>query len=63
MNIFEEYLKKIIDLIHKNQTFLKITNLNNFKGINVESPPVEFNFDLSCNVCLVLGKINNINPK
>jgi len=63
MNIFEEYLKKIIDLIHKNQTFLKISNLNNFKGINVESPPVEFNFDLSCNVCLVLGKINNINPK
>ena len=63
MNIFEEYLNKITILILKNQKFLELGNLNNFKGVIVETPPSEFNFDLSCNVSLVLGKINKINPK
>ena len=63
MNIFEEYINKINALILKNQKLLKLDNLNNFKGIVVESPPVEFNFDLSSNASLVLGKINKINPK
>ena len=63
MNIFEEYINKITALILKNQKLLKLDNLNNFKGIVVESPPTEFNFDLSCNAGLVLGKINKINPK
>ncbi len=63
MNIFEEYLKKINTLVDKNKEILKLDNLNNFKGIVVETPPEEFNFDLSCNVSLVLAKINKINPK
>jgi len=63
MNIFEEYLNKIIELINKNQKSLGLSNLNNFKGVTVETPPTEFNFDLSCNACLVLGKKNKINPK
>ena len=63
MNVFEEYLNKITALILKNKKILKLDNLNNFKGIVVESPPAEFNFDLSCNAGLVLGKINKINPK
>ena len=63
MNIFEEYLNKIITLILKNQKFLKLENLNEFNGVTVESPPPEFNFDLSCNICLVLGKINKKDPK
>ena len=63
MNIFEEYLNKISDLIVKNKKILKLSNLNKFKGVVVEIPPSEFNFDLSCNICLVLGKINKINPK
>ena len=63
MNIFEEYINKITALILKNQKLLKLDNLNNFKGIVVESPPVEFDFDLSCNAGLVLGKINKIEPK
>ncbi len=62
MNIFEEYINKITALILKNQKFLKLENLNKFKGIVVESPPSEFNFDLSCNAGLVLGKMNKINP-
>ena len=63
MNIFEEYINKITALILKNQKLLKLDNLNNFKGVVVESPPAEFNFDLSCNAGLVLGKINKISPK
>ena len=63
MNIFEEYLNKIAALILKKQKFLKLGNVNNFKAISVETPPPEFNFDLSCNAGLVLGKINKIDPK
>ena len=63
MNIFEEYLKKINTLVDKNKEILKLDNLNNFKGIVVEIPPEDFNFDLSCNASLVLAKINKINPK
>ncbi|MBD1150374.1 arginine--tRNA ligase [Pelagibacterales bacterium SAG-MED29] len=63
MNIFEEYINKITALILENQKLLKLDNLNKFKGIVVESPPAEFDFDLSCNASLVLGKINKINPK
>ena len=63
MNIFEENLNKINALIFKNQKFLALKSLNNFKGIAIETPPPDFNFDLSCNASLVLGKINKINPK
>ena len=63
MNIFEKYLELLTKLIIKNKKFLELTNLNDFKGVNVETPPSEFNYDLSCNICLVLGKINKINPK
>ncbi len=63
MNIFEEYLNKITGLLLKNKKLLKLDNLNNFNGIVVESPPVEFNYDLSCNAALVLGKKNKINPR
>ena len=63
MNIFEEYINKITTLIFKNKKILKLDNVNNFKGITVENPPPEFNFDLSCNASLVLGKINKLDPK
>ena len=63
MNIFEEYLNKITDLILKNKSSLDLNDLNDFKNVTVETPPSEFNFDLSCNVALVLGKINKTNPR
>ena len=63
MNIFEEYLNLIKILIAGNQKLLKLDNLNEFKGVIVEIPPAEFNYDLSCNICLILAKINNIDPK
>ncbi len=62
MNIFKENEKKITDLIKKHKKTLGLYKLSDFRGINVEIPPSEFDYDLSCNVCLVLGKINKINP-
>ena len=56
MNIFEIYLKKIQDLIVKNNNSLKIDPDINFSGTTVETPPQEFNFDLSSNIALVLAK-------
>ncbi len=63
MNIFEEYISKITSLIIKNKNFLELDNFNNFKGVTVETPPLEYDFDLSCNAGLVLGKLNKINSK
>ena len=63
MNIFKEILNKITTIIIDNQKFLNLKKLNTFKGVAVENPPSEFNFDLSCNICLVLGKLNKIDPK
>ena len=62
MNIFYENEKKITDLIKKNKKNLGLNQLSDFKGINVEIPPSDFDCDLSCNACLVLGKINKVNP-
>ena len=63
MNIFEDYLKEITALIIKNKKFLGLNDLNEFQGVTVEIPPVDYNFDLSCNISLVLGKVNKTNPK
>ena len=62
MNIFESYLKKILSLIKKNQNKLNLREVNNFKGVNLEIPPVNFNEDLSSNICMVLAKINKLDP-
>ncbi len=62
MNIFEEYLNKINNVVQNNLKILPIKDLNNFKNITVEVPPTKFNFDLSCNIALVLSKLNKINP-
>jgi len=63
MNIFKNFLKEIKSLILKNKTFLGIEDLNNFTGVTIESPPSKFNFDLSCNVILILAKRNKLDPK
>jgi len=62
MNIFEKYIIIITKLVKDNKKSLKLNDLNNFKGVTVEVPPSHFNFDLSCNVALILGKKNNLNP-
>ena len=63
MNIFEKYLNILNNLILKNQKYLNLKNLNEFKGVIVEIPPSDFDYHLSCNICLVLGKINKMDPK
>ena len=63
MSIFEIYINKIKELIKKKQKNLELTNLNDFKNVTVEVPPNNFDSDLSCNVSLILGKINKKNPK
>jgi len=62
MNIFEIYLKKIKDLIIKNYKNLRIESKINFEGIIIETPPQEFNFDLSSNIALILAKKSKQSP-
>ncbi len=63
MNIFEYHLQEIQSLILKNKDSLELENINNLNKINLEVPPEKFDFDLSCNVAMVLGKLNSLNPK
>ena len=63
MNIFENHLSEIRKLIFSEKDILKLKVIDNFKGVNLEVPPDQFNFDLSCNVAMVLCKKNKMNPK
>ena len=62
MNIFEHYLSEIKVCVLRHKNNLDLINLDNLKSVNLEVPPEKFNFDLSCNISLVLGKSNKINP-
>ena len=63
MNIFEYHLKEIHNLILIKKDFLKLDKIENLGKINLEVPPEHFNFDLSCNIAMVLGKSNKLAPK
>ena len=62
MNIFENYLSKINDIILDNKDDLNLIHTDNLKNVNLEVPPDHFNFDLSTNICLILSKVNKIDP-
>ena len=62
MNIFEYYLSEIKDLVLNHKNDLNLKNFNNLENINLEVPPEKFNFDLSCNISLVLAKLNKLDP-
>ena len=62
MNIFENYLSKINKIVLDNKKILKISILDNLVKASLEVPPEHFNYDLSSNVSLVLGKSNKLNP-
>ncbi len=62
MNIYNYYLKKISNLIKDKSKDLGLSELNGLKNINLETPPKNFDYDLSSNLCLVFGKNNNLNP-
>ena len=63
MNIFENHLSEIRKIILSEKDSLKLEIIENLQGVNLEIPPEQFNFDLSCNIAMVLGKKNKINPK
>ncbi len=62
MNIFDLYLQKIKKLVQENKEVLGISIFNEFKNVTVEIPPNHLNFDLSCNIALILSKLNKQNP-
>ena len=63
MNIFEQYLTEIKELIINNAKKLDLDNTNALKSINLEIPPEKFDYDLSCNVAMVLAKVNKKKPE
>jgi len=62
MNIFTIYQKKIQNLITTNYKTLNIESGINMNGVTIETPPLEFNFDLSTNIALVLAKKTKQSP-
>ncbi len=62
MNIFEKFSGEIKKLVEENRKKLGLTEVNEFSGVTVENPPPHFNFDLSCNISLILAKINKLKP-
>ena len=62
MNIFENYLKKILKITKLNQHKLDLKDVENLKGINLEIPPSNINSDLSSNICMILAKTNKLDP-
>ena len=63
MNIFNFFSNKIKKSIIENKKVLDIKKIDNSLSIQIESPPIEFNSDLSTNIAMVLGKLNKKNPK
>ena len=63
MNIFEHHLLEIKNITVKKKSILKLDKVGNLGSVNLEIPPEKFNFDLSCNIALVLAKENNQDPK
>ena len=62
MNIFVNHFKEIENLVQKNKSHLNLNDIDNLKSVSLEIPPAQFNFDLSCNIAMVLGKSNKLNP-
>ena len=62
MNIFEEYLNKILNKIKLASEEKLILLPESLSGINVDIPPKKFKCDLSTNVAMVLSKTNNEPP-
>ena len=62
MNIFEINLEKIKTLIIKLNKKKIIEIPESLNGINVDTPPSQFDFDISTNVAMVLSKVNKKPP-
>ena len=62
MNIFSDYLIKILKLIQKASNDNQLKLPEKLSSINVDIPPNKFDGDLSTNVAMVLSKPNNAPP-
>tara|TARA_Y100000590_G_scaffold452464_1_gene595686 strand:+ start:682 stop:2415 length:1734 start_codon:yes stop_codon:yes gene_type:complete len=62
MNIFELYLDKIKKIIIdcKKKNYFELPD--NLDSISIDVPPKQFDGDISTNVAMLIGKINNKNP-
>ena len=63
MNLFKIYLNKIKKQILKHKNTLNFKSEKDLENVVVENPPVNFDFDLSSNIAMVLAKIVKDNPK
>ena len=62
MNIFFQYTVKIKKLLNDLKKKGKIILPNNLDSIFVDIPPKNFSGDISCNVAMIISKINKKNP-
>ena len=62
MNIFQDYLIKIKKIIQIASDEKKLILPDKLSSINVDTPPSNFNGDISTNVAMVLSKPNKLPP-
>ena len=62
MNIFQDYLIKIKKIIQIASDEKKLILPDKLSSINVDTPPSNFNCDISTNVAMVLSKPNKLPP-
>ncbi len=62
MNIFQDYLIKIKKIIQIASDEKKLILPNKLSSINVDTPPSNFDGDISTNVAMVLSKPNKLPP-
>ena len=60
MNLFKIYLNKIKKKVLKHKNILNLKSEKDLENVVVENPPVNFDFDLSSNIAMVLAKIVKI---
>ena len=62
MNLFKKYLEEIKKKVSKHKELSAFISERNLSNIIIEKPPENFDFDLSSNIALVIGKTNKTNP-
>ncbi len=62
MNLFEIYLSEIKKKVMLHKDIVGSLSLKKLNNVILEKPPENYDFDLSSNIALVLGKSENKNP-
>ena len=63
MNLFEIYSKEIKNIVIKNKNIFNLDNKFSINNIIVENPPEKFDYDLSSNAPMIIGKVTRENPR